>query len=516
MPSKKEIPKSPRPTLPPAPDGVKLTRFKVENLMAIRGVVEADVDGRSMIKFVGKNGAGKSTLLRAISSQFGVLKPLIAVHHGEKSAYDEFHFSNGLVVQQYWQTAGPDAPEVAELHVWHERVPGDASTRTEYSDPATTMDLFMGTIALDPTRLERMSQNSAGLKELRQIVLGLAKMPKDVPDRLKKMDVQLLPGEDVFTALSRRKKELEDVRRETGRFEDRTRKAAGEMHIPAQYADAVELPADKLVDLKNRLSKRSAERAVTSQKLSAERLSVERVQGEITDLEARLRTARQSLADHEKAVRVFENAVKTGDDAEMPALKKALAAAGIGVATLMQGIEEVDHRLRNAAEHNGWVAKVQEKKRKLKEADEFKETYDGYTRQLKEIDDFKTWLAETAVLPVKGLGFSEDGLTLPDPETGRPVPQNQWCDAQKWPTWTRIAAAQNELKPPDERLMVMLLEGASTMDRDTLKLVVQSLPKYQFFASVVDEAAGPLRITDGDGKLLASVQKPMKARRGRS
>jgi hypothetical protein len=26
-------------------------------------------------------------------------------------------------------------------------------------------------------------------------------MPKDVPDRLKKMDVQLLPGEDVFTAL---------------------------------------------------------------------------------------------------------------------------------------------------------------------------------------------------------------------------------------------------------------------------------------------------------------------------
>jgi hypothetical protein len=198
---------------------------------------------------------------------------------------------------------------------------------------------------------------------------------------------------------------------------------------------------------------------------------------------------RKRLAE---AVKEADNAFKFYDDSEV----KLTAAREAAAALTAPDFTDVDERLESAEEINHecnqW-AKLDEARDELEKAKAKSETL---TATIAEIDQQKADALAAAKLPVAGMGFTADGITITQP-TGAVIPLSDCAFSEQLKAAIGIAMAANP------NLRIVRVSDGSLLDSNSMKMLEDMARTHQFQAWVetVDET-GTVGIVISEGRVV--------------
>lgn len=396
---------------------VTITKLQTANVKRLI-VAEITPDGE-LVTVGGKNGAGKSSLLDSIEWALGGTRniPAKPVRSGQRRAKTNVHLSNGLLVSRVYDAAsGKSRLKVTDAE-------GEA-----VSSPQTILNKLYGDLTFDPCAFERLQPT-----EQAAIVRRLA-------------------GVDT-AELDKRRAELFAERTDT----NREHKRLEARHAAMPHHDDVPAEEVSLGDLMAELQSATEEREKNAQARSAaadlERMveqdstGLARLDTEITELRRRLaelegqRERRGAELDETRAR--AEQARKAADALTDPDL------------------EPIKERIQSAEAVTAKVRANRERERVHHEAQIFADTAEQLTAKLEAIDDEKERLLRDAKMPIEGLGFDLDGVTL------HGVPLEQASQAER----LRVSVAMGLALNPT--LRVLLIRDGSRLDTDGLRMVAE-------------------------------------------
>lgn len=446
---------------------LRVVGLRVENFMRVEAVdISPDPDDPAVL-ITARNGQGKTSTVNAIWAALGGKErvPGDPVRHGAEKAEIELDLGD-IVVKRTFTTEpviDADGNETGERrykdsHLTVRPKAEDGKPTAKFDSPQTLLDSLVGRFTLDPLAF-------AGLpaKEQRDVLLDACGL------------------RDQLEALDSKHAEAYDERREVNR---RVKDLDGELSGYADLPD--ELPAT--VDVKALLEQQRA--------LQSQRESWQARQRSVQDAQGRARETHSYMEGCEKEVRDLEamlvRAREKVESAKVSA-ERAKCAADTAVAEF-EGMEcpsghELEAEIAAANESNSKVAAVAERIRARDAAR--KQRLDKakaaalFSHAMETIDAQKLQLVADADLPVPGLGFTEDGVTLDEGDGRGPVPFDQVADSRRLHVSMLVAMAS------DPELRVLRMDRGEQLDDENLELVRRDAAERGFQVWITQVARRP-------------------------
>ena len=417
---------------------LKIVSLQVENVKRISAAY-IEPDGRPVVVIGGANGQGKTSLLDAIWMVLGGKNAVCPkpVKDGEERG--EITLDLGpYIVRRTFTAEGRTTLEV--------RNPDGA----KYSSPQALLDRFVGDLSFDPLAFSRLD----GKKQVEAL--------------------RSLTGLD-FDALDDERQRLYDertqVNREAKTLEAKLRGMPVHDDAPAEEVSVAGLVGE--LEAANRQAEdyADAQAAVGDLARGVElaRDVAESTRQRIASVEEELARLRDQLSERAAAVVSHEHSHATAE----ADLAERLATNPIpDLAAIRQriaGAEACNAKVRENAAKAEASATLETRKA---EAAALTDKIDG-------VDADKRRQIEEAELPVPGIAFGADGVTLDG------IPFEQCCSAEQIKASVAIGVAMNP------RLKVMLIRDGALLDENSRELVRQQAEASgtQFWMEVVGNSA---------------------------
>jgi len=383
----------------------RILRLKVHN---VKGIRELDVvPGENALVIIGgKNGAGKSTALDSIVYALGGKKalPREPIRKGEERAEIVVELDELIVTRTM-------TPKTDKLLV-------ASRDGAPFSSPQAMLDKLVGRLSFDPLAFARLGETAGGRREQAEIVMEMAGLDFADLDRKR---------EETFnerTVENRRASDLKAQLAALPKYDDvpevetQAGEIINELKAAREHNQQIEDAEDGALDA----------RAVTGA-----------IAEEITDLEQRLEVLKKNFeAKKATAISLGRDVAELGDRIDEGP-----------IAAKLERLEEDNRRARANILRATTASDL-----KKAEADA-----EGLTEHLGRIDTAKKKRIREAKLPVPGLGFDTEGLTL------NGLPFVQISGSEK----LRCSVAMGMAMNPE--LRVMLIDQGSELDGDNLELL---------------------------------------------
>lgn len=421
---------------------MKIVRLEAENVKRLRAVEITPSPDGGLVVIRGNNGQGKSSVLDAIAMAIGgkKLEPPRVIRDGEDSARAMVE-TEDLVIERRW-TAGGSRLEVRSR---------DGAV---HKAPQAKLDALVGRLSFDPLHF-------------------LREAPKAQADALRR-----LVGLD-FAELDAKRAGLYQQRTEANRLlADLEAKARG---LPTSAPPPVNV-AELLAELEGFQRQQEQQAELDRQRKSAwaylevQGTIIDKMRAELEQLEARAAKMRAEIeAATAKAEQHRAEAQKLEDQhAALPIIGPDLA--------------RVRERLKNAESHNE-QAKLAQQRAELDARAAKGRTYVAeLTKQIDAVDASKAEQLAAAKMPVPGLAFTPDGVTL------NGVPLEQASSAEQ----LRVSVAMGLALNP--KLKVLLVRDGSLLDENSLRMIgeMASSADAQVWIEIVGKGGDGIIIEDGE------------------
>ncbi|WP_065961207.1 AAA family ATPase [Curtobacterium sp. UCD-KPL2560] len=423
----------------PNPAPLRVLALNVENYKRLTAV-EIRPDG-DVVLIGGRNAQGKTSILDAI---YAVLKGGAAaretvqpIRDGQDTAVARLEIGDEHGTVAYVATRRWTKDDAGTLTV-------ESSDHARFSSPQKLLDGMLGSITLDPLAFTRMDAK----KQLATLIDALG-------DSL---------GFDPVK-LDAERKGVYDRRTEVGRAVTRLEGQLGSYPAPDPTVPAEEVSAADLL------------------------ATVEAVSRQNRAIDTAIETARQARADRERAADALVAAQNALTAATTRATETVAAARALGdrddpqpFLDQLAELDKVNERVRQQRDRAALAEELSDRKREQAQ----------HTLRLEEIDRQKADGIAAAKLPVPGLGFDADGVTL------NGIPFSQASTAEQVRVSTALAMAG------DPTIRVMRIDGGESLDSDSLAIVEQLAAEksYQVWISRVDESRS-VGFTIEDGTVVA-------------
>jgi len=421
------------------PNPLRVLALNVENYKRLTAV-EIRPDG-DVVLIGGRNAQGKTSVLDAI---YAVLKGGAAaretvqpIRDGQDTAVARLEIGDEHGNVAYVATRRWTKDDAGTLTV-------ESEDHARFSSPQKLLDGMLGSITLDPLAFTRMD----GKKQLATLIDALG-------DSL---------GFDPIT-LDAERKGVYDRRTEVGR---------------------------KVTELEGRLrGYPEPDPSLPTEEVSASALvaQVDEMTRQNRAIDSAIERARQARADRDRAADALLAAQNALDEAAARAADTVSAARALGERkdpqTLLDQLGEIDVV-------NERVRKQRDRAAVAEELSDRKQEQAQHTLRLQEIDQQKAEGIAAAKLPVPGLGFDSDGVTL------NGIPFSQASTAEQVRVSTALAMAG------DPTIRVMRIDGGESLDSDSLAIIEELAAEksYQVWISRVDESRS-VGFTIEDGTVVA-------------
>lgn len=407
---------------------MKLLGFKADNYKRLK-VVELKLEGQRLVTISGRNNQGKSSLIDAVEALFGDMSHVarVPVRAGEDEA------------RLYGDVGEFKITKVIKKDRSVSLIVEDKDGK-RMRTPQTLLDKFTSEIAFDP--MEFMNLKAS-----------------DRIEALKK----LIP-EFNFAGNAKARQDAYDRRTDIGR--DYKRYKANLDMLPLQ-PDKKPAPVDvakAVADLKD-IEDRQAKAQMVRSRLAALAADIMRIEREVSGLKEQLKNRSRELLSAQEE---YDSAPSPEEPGDPEPLRQVIA-----------GAQAVDRDIQNFDRHA-------ELKRETDLAQSEIRRLDGL---IEDLDDARNLAIRNAKLPVDGLGFGEEDVTIDG------LPFEQASSSMQLTTATGISMA---LKPT---LRVILVRQGPLLDADHLDLLKMMAEENDYLMLVerIDpDAQNGIIIEDGE------------------
>lgn len=421
----------------------RIVRLVAENLKRLHAV-EVAPDG-SIIEVTGRNGNGKTSLLDAIVLALGGgTMPKAPIRKGETEAHIEIDLGDLVVIRTF--KLRDDGTILNTLVVKN-------ADGAKYSSGQAILDTLIGRLAFDPLEFTRLPAK-AQFDTLKQFVTDF-----DFEENAKARKTAF----DTRTDVNR---DLKNTKSQVAGFSIPDDTPDEEINIDALTAE-LEAVGTHNTDVETR----KANRARVADEAVRFRAEAESLETQAQDYERLAAQAREKAAEF----------VAKADDND-----RRLAAAG--ELPTPKDASEIRAKIERANIVN---ASVRDKRRMdalIVDANKLEQTATGLTNEIERLDAEKATAIASAKMPIDGIGFADDYITLND------LPFDQASGAEQLRASIAIAIASNP------KLRVLVVKDGALLDDDSMKIVAEMAEANDvqvWVESVDSDRPGALVIEDG-------------------
>jgi len=455
---------------------MNIVSLDIENIKRLSAVF-ITTDGDPVVQITGKNMAGKSSVLDAISMALGGkrLCPAEPLRRGQNTGHIEVNLGDYIVTRRFWRKRTIDCikdhEHTDECDIFYGAVESSLSVKSpdnaDYGSPQKLLDKLVSDLTFDPL----------GFLELQ---------PKD-----QRAMVQTFVGLD-FTEIDKRRAGVQARVTEAHSIVKRADAdvADGE-HYPNAPSEAIDV-ADLLTQLANAeqvdKSAVAAEAAVESKRREFEMYAKYIVEGEqkVAALEEALASARKSLeSDRKGKADAVEAGKKLRTDADAA---RALVPDTTALRDRVASANDINSQVAANVRYDGILDAKKDAEGALLRAQ----------TELRQIDASKLQQLSEATFPVKGLAFTDEGLTF----DGLPFEQASYAQQ------LRVAVAMGLAVNP--KLKVLLIKHGNALDKTSLQLLTELATEAgaQVWIERVAEAADGVSVFIEEGQRVDTAEAP--------
>lgn len=430
---------------------MKIISLKTNNILKLRAI-SIDCDGKS-VTLKGKNGAGKTSVMRSIEMALAgagaiAQKP---IHGDEEDGRIVLNLGDFIVTRMFHKTNSQTTLTVT------------SKEGAVFPKAQSMLDALCAKLSFDPMEFARLGTGDADdkakqLKTLKNIV-----------------------GLD-FSELDMKRKGLYDERTMVGRdLKAAEGKISGKIAYEGLPAEPVSVSA--LADELNKAQ-------IHNNSIEERRRVLRNNEAGLEQDRQNLATAKQEIVDLEAKLSALKQAVET-----MVKLGKARVAELKGEAETIAALKPVDtaaiqQKIANSEATNADIRFNQQLATDTKSVETYKAKSDDLTKKIDAIDADKEKQLKEAKFPLKGLGFSDTGVTLDG------IPFDQCSTGDQIRASCAIGIALNP------KLRVLLVRDGSLLDSGKLKMLAELAHEHDvqlWIESVSDDEDVRVEI-EGEGE----------------
>jgi AAA domain len=430
---------------------ISLTAENIKRLVA----VEIRPDG-NLVEITGRNGQGKTSVLDSIMWAIEGAKHIQAepIRKGATAARIRLDLGE-LKIQRTFARDEVDGSTTSKLLVM-------SADGASYPSPQGMLDALLNALCFDPLAFARAE-------------------PKEQFNMLRKF----VPGVD-FAQIVMDNKDDEDERKGINRLLKQARESAKTAaaglpeNIPEEAPDEGELV------------KRLQEAGEANALLERQRAELARIAKEAADADnLAISQVSEARRLREQADELEERAA--GNQRRAASLRGNLT--DIGELPEPVNTQAITQALADARATAVWVRKRDEARKLTVSADNLEARSKAITARMRKREEDKQKAIAAAKMPVEGIGFGEDCITL------NGVPFEQGSDAEQLMASVRIAMA---MAP---KLRVIRIRDGSLLDQDAMKLLGQLADEHdlQIWVERVD-SSGQIGFVIEDGYVRKAEQ----------
>jgi predicted ABC-type ATPase len=427
---------------------MKIVSLKANNILKIKAVY-IEANGKS-VTLSGKNGSGKTSVMRAIEMALAGADSIAEkpIHGDEEDARVMLDLGDLRVTRTFHKTDNKTTLTVT------------TAEGAKCPKPQAILDALCGKLSFDPLEFARMGQSDPGkqLKTLKSLV-----------------------GLD-FSEL--------DMKRQ-GLFDERTMVGRDVKAVEAKLAAKSLMPGlpDDPVSVAN-LMKELEDAQAANKKVDAAEQSLRNDEIALQMLREKAAAARLKIAALEEQIVSLETEIE-GVNVDGKAKSRALDLRKKEVAAMKRiDTAPISQKITSADATNGDIRANQQIKVDQASLVNYKAKHDGLTKKIEAIDDDKQKQLKEAKFPLKGLGFTDTGVTLDG------IPFDQCSTGDQIRASAAIGMALNP------KLKVLLIRDASLLDKDGLEILAKMAKDndVQLWMEEVGDSEEVAVTIEGEGK----------------
>lgn len=435
----------------PAPKGLKIISLQAENLKRLTAV---RIDPRgNLVEIRGRNAQGKSSVLDAIWWALAGAGNIQAdpIRKGQERAVVKLDLGDLIVTRTF--TKQDDGGFRTSIAV-------ENGEGARFPSPQRMLDDLLGSLTFDPLAFARMK-------------------PKEQFDALK----GFVPGIDFANIEGLNRTDFEKrtaVNRKVKELTAQAQAIAIPEALPAERIDETALVSE-IADVGNfnaQIDLRADRRKQAEASAKAHRADAEVARDKAIDLRAQADAWDKEAAEHDAVAADLEQKL-----AAAPALEEKKDAA------------EVTKRLEEAKRTNALIDQAARRTQLQEQAKAAQAEADALTAAIDARDKAKLEAIAAAKLPIDGLGFGDEAITL------NGLPFEQASDAERLRASCAIAMASNP------KLRVIRVRDGSLLDEDGMRLLGEMADAHdcQVWVEAVD-SSGRVGIVLEDGHVASTPE----------
>lgn len=445
-----------------------IKRLVLKNFQKIE---DFDADFANAIYFIaGKNERGKSTIIKAIGMLLSG-KPDKVLRNGAEKGFAKMTIGDenkSFDVDLKFSEANPN---------------GTITITTESgmkSDKKSMLQEIFGYSDFDAVEFSRWSESAEGRRKQVEAVKSL--LPVEVREKIEKIDT------DIASTIEKRKDAARELKAANASFEVSKKDVSGfsvtDYEKPIDIKELLEQQKD-FIELNNK-----AKTAQEGLELRTKQLN-EDIPQAIKNAKENSKNRIQALKDQIKqAENDLKKDLETIDNQKQDFEKRKAAAEKFlsEYKEATKGQESIDDKINKSSEHNERYQKAKlynERKNEFKQAEE---KHEDLETSLKSLQSDRKKLVDESELPVKGLEFSDTGLTL----NGIPFESGKVSDSQIMEVAVNLVIASNT------KVKVFRISRGESLDEDRLQAIIDIAKKngYQGFIEEVKRGQEELAIEE--------------------
>jgi len=421
----------------------RVLRLVAENLKRLYAV-DITPDG-DFVHVTGRNAQGKSSVLDAIVLALGGgTMPKAPIRNGEDEARVEIDLGDLRVIRKFKRRE--DGTILQTLTVQN-------ADGAKFSSGQAILDTLIGKLAFDPLEFTRLSAK-AQFDTLKQFVSDF-----DFEDNAKARKAAFENRTDV-------NRDLKNTKSQVAGFAIPADTPDAEINIDALTAE-LEAVGTHNTDVETR----KANRARVADEAVRFRAEADGLEQQALDYERLAAQAREKAAEF----------VAKAEDND-----KRLAAAG--ELPVPKDASEIRAKIERANIVNASVRDKHRMDLLIADARTLEQTATGLTNEIERLDAVKATAIASAKMPIDGISFADDYITLND------LPFDQASGAEQLRASIAIAIASNP------KLRVLVVKDGALLDDDSMKIVAEMAEKNDiqvWLETVASNRPGALVIEDG-------------------
>lgn len=417
-------------------EGLRLKNLLIENFKNIEKF-SFDFNGGSYF-ITGKNGAGKSAILQAITSPLdSVFRPTQAIKQGETHGSIEMEIEGvvdglpkGYKIALYFNPAKKEGRLVVKNQ-----------DGEDVKSPASALKSILGSIAIDPLEFSRLPTASTDAKKKTKISVLKQLTGLDFTE-LDMKKYKLTQDKTILNASIKAKEN--DLTTHTMSQEDlmKYEKPIDEAPIKEEF---------------NALGERIAKWQDNVNKVNAQEVNAKRRGEDAIRFNENIKIRERKIAELMEQNRIEANEATAAAQESATYLENYEKGLKWIEANPQPSSQDISRRMEEAREHNDKHKRVQELILKHGAIATDKANKEKLDTQLREIEAEKKELLSQAKLPVAGLEFDSETVTI----NGIPFEENDLNTAQQIEYGIQIAMAANP------ELKLIMIQDGSLLDNET-------------------------------------------------